>query len=144
METTYTVKAKNAPDLWVFKYHLNGIIKSVEFLNCELSEKQRNWLYRKGNFPDREEMIKDWQKNLKANFEIIVNMPELSFDDFWKLYPYNKLSNKKTAKERFDKLKPDERIKLFMETPNFIKLKKQENQFFPYCEVYIRGRWWDK
>lgn len=143
METTYTVKAKSTPDVWVFKYHLNGVIKSVEFLNVELKDKQIEWLFVKGNFPYNEKKIKEWQ-NLKSNFEIIVNMPELDFEAFWKLYPYNKLSNKKQSRERFEKLKKDEKIKLFIETPNFIKLKKQENQFFPYCEVYIRGRWWDR
>jgi hypothetical protein len=140
--TIYTVKAKTAPDIWVFKYHLNGVLASVEFLNVELSEKQINWLFLKGNFPYNETKIKHWQ-TLKANFEIKVNMPEITFDLFWKLYPYNALAKKKTALERWNKLSDANKIKIILKIPEYIKLKTKENQFFPYAEVFINGLWWD-
>lgn len=139
---TYTVKVGNG-DIWVFKYNLKGVLVFFDVLEGDLSEKQEQFLYIKGNFPWKENQIATWEKTYKT-IHVEIGNRDLSFDAFWKLYPTVKLSNKKIAKERFEKLKPAEIEKLFMETPNFIKLKKQENQFFPYCEVYIRGRWWDK
>lgn len=139
---TYTVKVANG-DVWVFKYNLKGVLVFFDVLEGDLSDAQENFLYITGKFPWRENQIITWAKTYKT-IQVEIGDRDLSFDAFWSLYPTVKLSNKKTAKERFEKLKPAEIEKLFIETPNFIKLKKQENQFFPYCEVYIRGRWWDK
>lgn len=139
--TIFTIKSIKDGYVWKFYYDLNGDYMLFK-VSSKLTDVQKKWLNKR--YPWRIEDIREWQKNLKANFQIIVNMPELDFESFWKMYPAIKSSNKRTAKERFDKLKPDEKEKLFIETPSYIKYKKQENQFFPYCEVYIRGRWWDK
>lgn len=142
METKYTVKAKNTPDVWEFTYSLDGVLKRAEFLNVQLNPTQINWLFIKGNFPYCEAKINHWQ-TLKANFDITVNAPEPTFEIFWKTYPYNKLSNKKTAKERFEKLKYEQKIKCISKIPDYVKLKQNENQFLPYAEVYINKGWWD-
>ena len=139
---TYTVKVGNG-DIWQFKYNLKGVLVFFNVMEGDLSDKQENFLYMQGKFPWKETHIQKWSELYKT-IKVEIGERDLSFDSFWKLYPYNKLSNKKTAKERFNKLKESEIIKLFQETPEYIKQKKKENQFFPYCEVYIRGRWWDK
>lgn len=164
--TTYRAKGKEIGLVFLFKYDLKGNLKLFEISEGILNKEQRHWLltgYLPENanfenakelltlleprFPDEESIMKTlWMKDKKYTkvFDITPTPADVSFDAFWKLYPYNKLANKQTSKERFGKLKEAEIIKLFQETPEFIKLKKRENQFFPYAEVYIRGRWWDR
>ncbi|QYS86324.1 hypothetical protein JJC03_15600 [Flavobacterium oreochromis] len=141
--TTYTVKSKMDCFIWVFKYNLNGVFRSFEVLDGELSPKQYNWLFNSGQFPGVQSMIDSWREKLKENFEIIKAEPVLDFDVFWKLYPYNPLSKKKTAKERWEKLKDAQKIKLLMKLPEYKKLKTKEGTSFPYAEVFIKGGWWD-
>ena len=141
--TTYTVKSKNSDNVWVFKYDLNGLITEFKRLEGVLSENQIQWFFFKGKFPHQESQIQEWIKNLKANFQIEVGQPDLSFDMFWKLYPYNALSKKKIATERFNKLKESDKIKIMLKLPEYKKLKAKENTAFPYAEVFINQRWWD-
>lgn len=140
METTYTIKSIQDGYVWQFKYDLNGDFILFQ-VSSKLTEKQKNWL--KANYPWRIEDIKEWQKNLKKNFEIKVNMPEITFDLFWKMYPYNALAKKKLALERWNKLSEANKTKIILKIPEYIKLKTKENQFFPYAEVFINGMWWD-
>lgn len=149
---TYTIKSKLNGFIWLFKYHLNGEFYGFEILEGTMSQKQVLWLFggtdetgkfHSSKFPITESIIIIWKKQLKANFEITVGEPDLNFDMFWKMYPYNALAKKRLASERFEKLTKAERIKLFQKIPEFIKLKTQQNQKFPYAEVFIHQRWWD-
>ncbi|WP_268846769.1 hypothetical protein [Flavobacterium aestivum] len=140
----YTVKSKSDGFIWRFKYDLKGIFKSFEILDGELSPKQYQWLFCSGHFPGKQLMIDAWKEKLKENFEIIKAEPNLDFDtSFWKTYPFNPLSKKKIAKERWEKLKDAEKIKLLMKIPEFKKLKTKEGTAIPYAEVFINQRWWD-
>lgn len=167
METTYTVKSIIDGYVWEFKYDLNGEFLEFKKLSGNLRQKQADWLIgadviqetkntdtgetlflkvseRKGNFPITEKIMKEvWMPKLKKNFEIKVNMPEITFDLFWKMYPYNALAKKKTAKERWEKLSEANKRKIVLKIPEYIKLKSKNNQFFPYAEVFINGMWWD-
>lgn len=149
---TYTIKSKLNGYVWLFKYTLNGDFVSFEILEGKLTAKQVTWLFggtneknefQEGKFPIVEETIKVWQKKLKDNFEITIGEPDVSFENLVKIYPFNALSKKKLAKERFEKLTKAEKIKIFLKTPEFIKLKTAEGTKFPYLEVYINQRWWD-
>lgn len=142
LTTTYTVKIERG-DIWVFKYNLNGVLVHFNVLEGEITEKHKEWLFIKGKFPFLEEHIKDWKKTLKQ-LTIEVGETEISFDTFWIMYPYNALSKKKLALERWNKLKQSDRIKCLMKIPEFIKLKNQQNTSFPYAEVFINQRWWDQ
>lgn len=141
---TYTVKSKTDGFIWLFKYDLKGDFKSFEILDGDLSAKQYNWLFCTGHFPGKQMMIDAWQSKLKENFEIIKSELDLDFDTaFWPNYPSNPLSKKKIAKERWNKLKDGEKIKVLMKLPEFKKLKAKEGTAFPYAEVFINQRWWD-
>lgn len=144
--TTYRAKGKEIGLVFLFKYDLKGHLKGFYIEEGELDGRQMKWLF-SPNFPANESIMRSiWMKEerYKKVFDVTVTPADVSFEAFWKLYPYNKLSNKQTAKARFIKLKEAEIIKLFNETPEYIKQKKLENQFFPYCEVYIKSRWWDR
>ena len=142
LTTTYTVKMQSG-DIWQFKYNLKGILIEFKAVDGELSDKQIDFLYLKGNFPYKESQIKEWfLKYQKVQIE--VGEPNVHFEVFWKLYPYNALSKKKLAQQKWDKLQLAEKIKLLMSIPEFKKLKAKENTSFPYAEVFINQRWWDK
>lgn len=140
---TYTVKMQTG-DIWQFKYSLNGVLIFFHVLEGDLSETQEKFLYLNGNFPWKEKHIKEWSKLFKKNTTVEVGEPDLSFNAFWKMYPYNPLSKKKLASERFNKLKEADKLKIFLKTPVFIKEKIKQNSTFPYAEVYIHQRWWDQ
>lgn len=140
--TTYTVKMQSG-DIWQFKYNLNGVLIFFNVMEGNLSDKQEKFLYLDAKFPWKEDHIKAWKKLYKT-ITIEIGDRDLSFNAFWKLYPYNPLSKKKLAGQKFEKLKDQEKIKLFIKTPEFIKLKNQQGTAFPYAEVYINQRWWDQ
>uniref|UniRef100_A0AA94JML1 Uncharacterized protein n=1 Tax=Flavobacterium columnare TaxID=996 RepID=A0AA94JML1_9FLAO len=83
---TYTVKSKTDGFIWLFKYHLNGIFKSFEIIDGELSAKQYQWLFCSGKFPGMESQLQGWKEKLKDNFEIIKAAPVLDFENLWNLY----------------------------------------------------------
>lgn len=140
-QTTYTIKSIADGHIWQFKYCLNGHFVGFEVLSGTLTEKQKKWL--NANYPWEIDDIKQWQTKLKKNFVITVNLPEVSFDLFWKMYPYNALATKKTALARWNKLSQADQIKIILKIPEYIKLKTKESQFFPYAEVFINQRWWE-
>ncbi|WP_444647726.1 hypothetical protein ACSLMO_13360 [Flavobacterium columnare] len=86
---------------------------------------------------------KNWKTEYK-HVQIEVGEPNIEFEVFWKLYPYNALSKKKIARDKWEKLKECEKIKLLMNLPEYKKLKAKEGTAFPYAEVFINQRWWDK
>ncbi len=138
---TYTVKMQSG-DIWQFKYNLNGVLVFFHVMEGDLSPKQEDFLYLQGKFPWRESHIKEWGKLYKTA-TVEVGEPDLSFECFWKMYPPNPLSKKKIAKERWEKLREPDRIKILLKIPEFIKLKNQQRTAFPYAEVFINQRWWD-
>ena len=139
-QTTYTIKSIADGYVWVFNYDLNGDFTAFK-ISHQLTQTQKTWLTDK--FPWRVEDIKVWQTKLKSNFEIKVNLPEITFDLFWKMYPYNALAKKRTALERWNKLSDANKTKIILKIPEYIKLKTKQNQFLPYAEVFIQGLWWD-
>lgn len=138
---TYTVKMFSG-DIWQFKYNLRGVLIYFKVVEGDISEKQEKFLYLDGKFPWKESQIKTWSTQYKKT-TIEIGEPNLSFAMFWKMYPYNPLSKKKLAQERFDKLKEADKIKILMKIPEYIKLKTKDDTKFPYAEVFIHQRWWD-
>lgn len=107
--TTYTVKANNSDHVWVFKYHLNGILYQFTSLGSMLTTSQVQWLFIKGNFPYHETTIGEWYQKLKKNFTIEKGLPDTSFEAFWDSYG-NKV-HKIQARTEWKKLKDADRIK---------------------------------
>lgn len=141
LSKTYTVKMASG-DIWQFKYNLKGVLIFFNVIEGNLTEKQEKFLYLEGKFPWKEDQIKKWSALYKKTV-IEIGEPNISFATFWKMYPYNGLSKKKIAEERWNKLKDGEKIKILMKIPEFIKLKNKDNTKFPYAEVFINQRWWD-
>lgn len=139
--TTYTIKSKNSNNIWVFKYHLNGILFSYTALDGLLSESQIDWLFVKGNFPYREDQIKHWQKKLKANFEITVGEPDLSFESLWNLYDYK--VKKFEAEKAFKKLKEPDVIKCFFTIPGYNKYLQSKGVAKAHLSSFINKRYFD-
>lgn len=124
--TTYTVKGKNTPTVWEFKYNLNGVLTEFNFGETELTFNQRRWLFSLERFPYYENTIKGWQKAIK-NFEVIVGKPNLDFTTFYNLYKYKvgKLEAQRAWKKlnKADQLKAIKQIKAY---EGFLRRKRIE------------------
>ena len=116
--TTYTVTGKNAPIVWQFKYHLNGLLSEFKLLEGELDAKQINWLFVQGKFPYLEKQIKGW--SAISNFRIEVGEPDLSFDSFWNAYG-NKVGKKKMAENTWNKLSQADKVKALQAIKHYNK-----------------------
>lgn len=140
--TTYTVKAKNSPSVWVFKYHLNGVLFEFKVLDGILTQRQVVWLFKDGHFPHGEAMIQSWQQHLKKNFEITVGMPDTSFEALWETYG-NKVRKVQTQKE-WKKLKEADRLKAFdgiRRYNNHLRLNTWKSKMDP--NRFLKERRWE-
>lgn len=138
---TYTIKSKNSNNIWEFKYHLNGVLYSFKALDGVLSTKQIDWLFVKANFPYKEDQIKHWQKKLKANFEITVGEPDISFEALWNLYDYK--VKKFEAEKAFKKLKEPDVIKCFFTIPGYNKYLQSKGVAKAHLSSFINKRYFD-
>ena len=119
--STYTVKHKKANILWVFKYDLNGHLRSFKVDDKPLSKSQIKFLFLEQKFPVKEAEMKEvWMNAKKSEFEIIVGEPDLSFEAFWNAYA-NKIGKKKMAENTWNKLSKANRIKAL------VGIKRYEN-----------------
>ena len=140
--TTYTVKARNAPGLWVFKYHLNGALSRFEVLDGNLTQKQINWFFHDGNFPATETAMKTvWIPKGKANFEITMSLPELTFENLWNLYG-NKVLRVK-AEQAFKKIKPADVIKCFLAIPGYNRYLARKNTAKAHLSTFINKQYYE-
>ena len=140
--TTYTVKSRNSPNIWQFKFHLNGTLAEFNLLEGTLTEKQINWLSSKGHFPFYEAEVKNWQSKLSENFEIIVGEPDLSFDALWSLH--NHKVSKAMALKAFNKLKPADIILCFLGNERYQKyIATKPNLEKMHLATFINQRRWE-
>ena len=104
---TYIIKPKKAPDVWLFKYHLEGELHSFEVTEGTFNKQQADWLFNEGRFPYSEEIIKKWieSKTLKKYFDIEINLPEITFEFFYD--SYKKKTTKKQALDFWNKRMTD-------------------------------------
>ncbi len=140
--TTYTIKAKTSSDVWVFKYHLNGDLYSFTILDGKLSQRQARWLFMEGNFPVIEKMIGDWQLKLKANFEITIGFPDISFEAFWEAYAHK--TRKAETREDWKKLTDADKIKALegiRRYNNHLRLNTWKTKVDP--NRYLKKRRWE-
>lgn len=134
--TTYTVKSKEHGFIWLFKYRLNGALKSFEIVEGELSLTQRKWLFAQANFPVLESYMKAvWIKELKKNFEVSIGLPKLDFDAFWEAYDYK--VKKVAAQKAWKKLSEANRIKAFMAIEGYNKHLQRKNVAKAHPATYL-------
>ncbi len=147
---TYIIKSKLNGYVWRFKYHLNGNFKSFEILEGQLNAKQVKWLFggknakdefQEAKFPILEETIKVWQKKLKDNFEITIETPDLTFDNFWNLYNYK--VKKFEAEKAFKKLKEADVIKCFLALPGYDKHLQKTGTAKAHLSTFINRHYYE-
>lgn len=142
MNTTYTVKSKKDKYVWEFKYDMDGSLVSFKILEGKLSGKQIDWLFSTGNFAANENVMKNvWMLKLKANFEISVGEPDLSFETFYNVYG-NKIKKTK-AEAAWKKLRKADKILALQKIKSYkgYLKRKQVAQMNP--EAYINQKRWE-
>ena len=139
--TTYTIKAKQTTNVWLFKYHLNGALYQFKVLEGTLSQTQIDWLFKKANFPHQESQIRDWQLKLKQNFEIVVGEPDFSFDALWNAYNYK--VKRHEAEKRFNQLKQADIVKCFMAIKGYLKHISNTKTAQAHLSTYINQRYFE-
>jgi len=104
----------------VFKYGLNGNLKSFEVFNHPLEQQQIDWLFNDCNFPVYERVIKEiWMKEFEKAFKISIEPADISFDALWELFAYK--HGKQDAIKEYKKMKEDEIIKCFVAIPLYLR-----------------------
>lgn len=144
METTYTVKSKQDGYVWQFRYQLNGDLVGYEILSGKLSEKQVKWLFNGGNFPATESIMKAvWMPKLRANFEITVGAPELTFEAFWNAYG-NKVGKKKMAENLWNRLPKADKIKALAAITDYNRyLSRKPGIDKAHATTYLNQQYWE-
>jgi hypothetical protein len=144
--TTYTVKAKHRPDVWIFKYHLNGVLSSFEVLDGIMEEKQINWLFHKGNFPYMETQAKKFNtiRNTAKElvFDVCVGLPVLTFQAFWDAYDHKRKITR--SKQLWAKLKDADKLKAIegiSRYNNYLRLHNGIAKCNP--DTYLYQRQWE-
>lgn len=85
--------------------------------------------------PSQQVEVKE-KEEVKDNIIVLeTEVLEFSFDDFWKIYP-NK-TNKKKAKEKFDKLTKEQKEKIEQHLPFFINYKPFKDYNYPHAITYL-------
>lgn len=131
IHTTYTVKGRNFPSVWIFKYDLDGYLKQWTIEEGELSTKQIDWLFHPKRFPYLE---RDMQTHLMSikNLEIEKGEPDISFDAFYSLY--NKKVSKHTAKKAWSRLSKADKLtalKKIKEYDGYLNRKRTIDKAYP-------------
>ncbi len=137
--TVYTVKGKKAPVYFVFKYDLNGDLRSFENHTEKILHKQIAWLF--GNFPVYESNIREWITLYVEIFEITIGEPDLSFETFWKAYrnPVKKIMSQR-AWNRLSKLDRRNAIAYIKIYDNYLVRK---NIAKAHPSTYLNQRYWE-
>lgn len=139
---TYTVKSKEKPLLFLFKYDLNGNLKVFEILEGELTPAQQSWLF--AHFPTNEVLMKTvWQKDkaYTTKFEIIKAAPVLDFENFWNIYN-NKVS-KADSEKQYNKLKDADKIKCFLSIKGYDKYLAKTGVAKAHLSTFINKRYFE-
>jgi hypothetical protein len=84
---------------------------------------------------EEEEKEKEKVEVKEENNIFLAEVLEFSFDDFWSLYP-NK-TNKKKAKEKFNKLTKEQKQKIELHLPFFINNKPFKDYNHPHAITYL-------
>lgn len=165
--TTYRGKGKEIGLEFLFKYDLNGNLRTFKIEEGKLDEKQINWLFRGYlpkdvtdelpfttkkeleqylivRFPATEIMFQAlWLKNkdMLQKFEIQVAPANLSFEALWNLYD-NKVKRVECEKQ-FNKLKEADIIKLFLAVPKYKEYLQRKRIAQAHLSTFINQRYFE-
>ncbi|WP_136464927.1 hypothetical protein [Flagellimonas onchidii] len=138
--TIYTVKGKNTPMLWEFRYDLEGYLTDFKILEGRLNERQIKWLFTPIRFPYREASIRSW-KAIK-NFEMTIGRPELTFGVFWNTYNYK--VKKVVAQRAWERLSQSDKMNAIAgikKYDGFLQRKVSQAKANP--ATYLNQRYWE-
>lgn len=141
-KTSYTCKSRNTNLIWIFKYDLEGELRSFEILGNGLTPEQVVWIFNPDRFPYKETMISLWQKHLKKNFEIFKEEFELTFENFYNLFG-NKVG-KMESKRAWEKLSKKDKINAIIGIKHYDNyLKRNPKYSKTYPATYLNKRRWE-
>lgn len=124
----------------VFKYGLNGVLKSAEFdgdWTDELISRAKLVL------PENLQLAISYTMNENPkNPFLFKEMTEITFEIFYKGYP-NKLGKRKEAEKAWAKLTDAERMDAYLYLEIFIPQKRKEGTNIPYASSYLNGKYWE-
>lgn len=124
----------------VFKYGLNGVLKTAEF--------DGNWTDElisraKLALPENLQLAISFTKNdSPKNPFLFKEMTEINFEIFYKSYP-NKLGKKLAAQKTWDKMSDAERMDVFLYLEVYLPQKRKEGTNIPYASSYLNGKYWE-
>lgn len=143
MLNTYKVKGKTVGLEFLFKYHLNGCLKSFEIVEGELTDEQIVWLFDAKKFPSREMYMQQWisQKSFNEKFNVETVPADISFEAAWKLY--GKKDQKIFAEKCYNKLNEIDKVKLFIHIPKYLKRLAKSTVAQANFSTYINRRYFE-
>ena len=124
----------------VFKYGLNGVLKSAEFDGSwtdELISRAKMVL------PENLQLAISYTMNENPkNPFLFKEMTEVTFEIFYKAYP-NKLGKRKEAEKAWVKMSDAERMDAFLYLEVYLPQKRKEGTNIPYASSYLNGKYWE-
>lgn len=137
LNTTYTIKGKQNPIYWEFKYDLNGHLKEFKLLEgSQLTDKLVQWVFHPARFPYKENMIESW-KAIK-NLEVIIGKPDLTFDSFWTMYGLK--AGRVAAESAFKRLTKSEKLKAFKAIKPYNGYLRRTGISKAYAQKYLNQK----
>lgn len=149
METVYRVKGKIIGLEFLFKYDLNGCLKSFAIETGQLDAKQIKWLFAGAHFPATESIMRSvWMKEKSYTdvFEVSAAPADLTFESLWNLYNYK--VKRVEAEKSFVKLREPDKIKLFLSLKGYNNYLQRKGVAKAHLSTFINQRYfeddWDK
>ncbi len=140
--TSYTCRSRNTNVIWIFRFNLEGQIKSFEIHGDALTSKQVNWLFSENNFPVSEDVVLSWKYVLKKNFEIFKEEFDITFLNFYALYDYK--VGKQEAEKAWNKLSKKDKISAIIGVKHYNNYLKRNNGIAKtYPSTYLNKRRWE-
>ena len=135
---TFIAKHQNTGLKITFKYHLNGVLASLQFEGEWESGKIHKVL---PNMPsdiyDMKEKVTN--QDLKSGW-IFAELNDLSFTAFYQEYP-RKVGPKAAAEKAWNKLGATDQLEAILHIPELVKLKS-DGTAFPYPASYLNKKYW--
>ena len=139
----YSVKGKEIGLKFLFKYCLNGHLRSFEIVEGELNGAQMKWLS-SPNFPACEIIMRTiWmkEKGYRDKFDITVSPADISFDALWNLYDYK--VGRIAAEKAFKKLTEADTIKCFVSAPHYKDHQNRKRLALAHLSTFINSKYYE-
>lgn len=147
--TVYRAQGKEIGLTFLFKYDLNGNLKTFDVAEGNMVEMQVLWLMKvpegadMPRFPAFEQDFKHrWLNSaeMTAKFDITVSPADLSFEAFWTAY--NLKVKKDLAEKAWNKLSEADRILAFLALPRYEAYLVKSGQAKAHPVTWINQKRW--